>query len=211
MKKLAIYLLIFVSIVVVTGCVKKPAVAREDSSFADAKAKAEAEETARKEAEARAKADAEAKSRKEAEEKAARDAEIKAKAELEEKRRKDAEAIRAFRPEDIHFDYDKADIKERDRETLKSLAEWLLNNKGSKIQIEGHCDERGSNEYNLALGDRRAHSAKQYLLTLGVSESRISAISYGEEKPLCSESSEDCWGKNRRGHFAIQEATLAKP
>lgn len=206
MKKLSIYLLIVVSIAVVTGCVKKPTIAREDSSFAaaDSKAKAETEEKARKEAEVRAKADAEAKVRKEAEEKAVRDAEIKAKAELEEKRRKDAEAVRAFMPEDIHFDYDKADIKERDRETLKSLAEWLSNNKGSKIQIEGHCDERGSSEYNLALGDRRANSAKEYLVNLGINRGRIDTITYGEEKPLCMESSEDCWGKNRRGHFNIQ-------
>lgn len=182
----------------VTGCPKQPTIVKEEAKAPAADTKAR-EEKAVKEAEERARAEAEAKAtaKKEAEEKARREA--------EEKARKEAEAIKTFMAEDIHFDFDKYDIKGKDRETLKLLAEWLLKNKDTKILIEGHCDERGSNDYNLALGERRAHSAKLYLVTLGVSESRINIVSYGEEKPLCAESSEDCWWKNRRAHFVIQD------
>jgi peptidoglycan-associated lipoprotein len=180
----------------VTGCPKKPTIVKEEAKAPAVDTKVQ-EEKARKEAEERARAEAEAKARAEAE--------ARARKEAEERAKKEAEALKAFKPEDIHFDFDRYDIKERDRETLKSLADWLLKNKSAKVEIEGHSDERGSNEYNLALGDRRAHSAKQYLVTLGVSESRIKTISYGEEKPLCAESGEDCWWKNRRGHFSIRQ------
>src|SRR3990172_10358511 len=146
----------------VTGCQKKPTIVKEEAKAPAVDTKAQ-EEKVRKEAEERARAEAEDKEKAEAE--------ARARKEAEEKAKKEAEAVKAFRVENIHFDYDRYDIKERDRETLKSLAEWLLKNKDVKIQIEGHCDERGSNDYNLALGERRAHSVKQYLLTLGVNGS----------------------------------------
>ncbi|GBE00517.1 MAG TPA: peptidoglycan-associated lipoprotein Pal [Nitrospirae bacterium] len=106
---------------------------------------------------------------------------------------------------DIHFDFDRYDIKTEDKATLKEIADWLIQNSGVSIRIEGNCDERGTNEYNLGLGDRRANSAKSYLMTLGVSSSRIQTISYGEERPLCTESNETCWARNRRDHFTAAE------
>jgi peptidoglycan-associated lipoprotein len=104
---------------------------------------------------------------------------------------------------DIHFDFDKYDIRPGDAEILKENAALLMRYPKAKIQVEGHCDERGTNEYNLALGERRANAAKNYLLSLGIPTDRISSISYGEEKPLDSGHNEEAWAKNRRGHFII--------
>lgn len=104
---------------------------------------------------------------------------------------------------DVHFDYDKYDIRPEDAEILKENAALLMKYPKVKIQVEGHCDERGTNEYNLALGERRANAAKKYLLSLGISADRISSISYGEEKPLDAGHDEEAWAKNRRGHFII--------
>ncbi|MBI1909609.1 MAG: peptidoglycan-associated lipoprotein Pal [Deltaproteobacteria bacterium] len=101
----------------------------------------------------------------------------------------------------IHFDYDKSDIKSESRGTLEGNANWLKKNKGSDVVIEGHCDERGSDEYNIALGHRRANSAKNYLVSLGVEAKRMTSKSYGEEKPLEKCSNESCWSKNRRAEF----------
>ena len=105
--------------------------------------------------------------------------------------------------QDVLFDYDKYDVQESFQATLKSIASWLTKNGTSRLSIEGHCDERGTNEYNLALGDRRAKAVRDYLVSLGVPSSRLDIISYGEEKPLCEEHTEDCWAKNRRAHFVI--------
>jgi peptidoglycan-associated lipoprotein len=104
---------------------------------------------------------------------------------------------------DIHFDFDKYDIRRGDAEILKANAALLMQYPKVKIQAEGHCDERGTNEYNLALGERRANAAKKYLISLGVSSDRISVISYGEEKPADAGHNEEAWSKNRRGHFVI--------
>lgn len=105
--------------------------------------------------------------------------------------------------EDIHFDFDKYDIRPDAKPILESVADWLFKNKTVMLLIEGHCDERGTNEYNLALGDRRAKATKDYLIALGIPSGRIQIMSYGEEKPLCTEKSEECWQKNRRAHFVI--------
>lgn len=105
--------------------------------------------------------------------------------------------------EDIHFDFDKYDIRADAKPTLKTVADWMLKNTATKLLIEGHCDERGTNEYNLALGDRRAKTTRDYLISLGVSSGRIEMVSYGEEKPLCLDKTEECWQKNRRSHFVI--------
>ncbi|OGQ59321.1 MAG: peptidoglycan-associated lipoprotein, partial [Deltaproteobacteria bacterium RIFCSPLOWO2_12_FULL_43_16] len=104
---------------------------------------------------------------------------------------------------DIHFDFDKSDIRADSREILQKNADWLQNNPDIKIQIEGHCDERGTAEYNLALGERRAMSTKKYLISLGISADRIYTISYGEELPIDPNHSEDAWSKNRRAHFLV--------
>jgi peptidoglycan-associated lipoprotein len=105
--------------------------------------------------------------------------------------------------QDVLFDYDKYDVKESFQPTLRSVALWMTDNSPSRLSIEGHCDERGTNEYNLALGDRRARAVRDYLVSLGVPSSRLDLISYGEEKPLCGEQTEDCWAKNRRAHFVV--------
>jgi peptidoglycan-associated lipoprotein len=106
---------------------------------------------------------------------------------------------------DIHFDYNDFTVRAQDSEILHSNAEWLQRNPTRHVQIEGHCDERGSEEYNIALGAKRAQAAKEYLQTLGIAGDRMSTISYGKELPLCTEHTEDCWAENRRDHFAITE------
>src|SRR5262252_5586944 len=105
--------------------------------------------------------------------------------------------------QDAYFDLDKADIRSDARSALGKTADFLRNYPQVKVVVEGHCDERGSTEYNLALGDRRAAAVKQYLVSLGIGAERISTVSYGKEKPFCTQSSEDCWQKNRRGHFVM--------
>jgi len=104
---------------------------------------------------------------------------------------------------DVYFDFDKYDIRLRDAEILKENAALLKRYPNLKVQIEGHCDERGTLEYNLALGERRANHTKKYLLSLGISADRISTISYGEERPFDTAHNEDAWTKNRRAHFVI--------
>jgi peptidoglycan-associated lipoprotein len=104
---------------------------------------------------------------------------------------------------DIYFDFDKYDVRPEDALILKENAALLNKYPSVKIQIEGHCDERGTNEYNLALGERRANSTKNYLVSLGISPDRISIISYGEEKPLDPGHGEEAWAKNRRAHTII--------
>ena len=102
---------------------------------------------------------------------------------------------------DAYFDYDKADIRDDARAALSSTADYLKGHPSVKVTIEGHCDERGSTEYNLGLGDRRAGAVKQYLVSLGVSADQMTTVSFGKEKPFCTEHNEACWQQNRRGHF----------
>lgn len=111
--------------------------------------------------------------------------------------------------QDAYFDYDKSDVREdarsiltRDADALKSI---LADFPSAVISLEGHCDERGSAEYNLGLGDRRSTSAKEFLVQLGVPADRLKTISYGKERPQCTESNEACWQKNRRAHFSATE------
>ena len=105
---------------------------------------------------------------------------------------------------DIYFDFDRYDLRPDARTALKANADWLKQNPSATAQIEGHCDDRGTAEYNLALGAKRAQSAKDYLTTLGISQQRLSTISYGEEVPVCREENEDCWQKNRHDRFVIK-------
>jgi peptidoglycan-associated lipoprotein len=106
---------------------------------------------------------------------------------------------------DIHFGYHDYTIQDQDGSVLKGNASWLTAHPQTKVQVEGHCDERGSEEYNIALGAKRAQAAKDYLVTLGIEGSRVSTISYGKELPLCQEHDESCWQQNRRDHFAVSE------
>lgn len=105
---------------------------------------------------------------------------------------------------DIHFDFDQYSLREEDKQILSHLADYLLKNKTVKIVIEGNCDERGTAEYNLALGDRRAQEAKKYLVNSGVDSKRIKTISYGKERPLDPAHNEEAWAKNRRDHFVVK-------
>jgi peptidoglycan-associated lipoprotein len=105
----------------------------------------------------------------------------------------------------IHFDFDKSDIRPGDRQILARNAAWLKAHPDNLVLVEGHCDERGTNQYNLALGDRRAQATMQYLVSIGVDASRITTISYGEDRPLCAEHTEACWAQNRRAMFLTKE------
>lgn len=113
------------------------------------------------------------------------------------------EAVEEITFENIHFDFDRYFIREDAKPTLEKLGAYLIENPGVKVLIEGHCDERGTNEYNFALGERRAEAAKQYLINLAVESSRISTISYGEERPLDPGHTEVSWAQNRRAQFAV--------
>jgi peptidoglycan-associated lipoprotein len=99
----------------------------------------------------------------------------------------------------VHFEYDKYNVQDEDKTTLQRQATWLQKYPAVRVTIEGNCDERGTREYNLALGARRANAVKEYLVSLGVSSARVDTISYGKERPVCTESTEDCWAQNRRG------------
>jgi peptidoglycan-associated lipoprotein len=106
---------------------------------------------------------------------------------------------------DIYFDYDKYDIRSADQSALAGDIAFLKQHPGMKFTIEGHCDERGSTEYNLALGDNRASAVRNALVQGGIGGDRVKTISYGKEKPFCTESTEACWQENRRGHFVYQK------
>ena len=115
----------------------------------------------------------------------------------------EAEARKAFENEDIRFDYDSALLTPQAQEILRDKARYMKENPGTNVIIEGHCDERGTNEYNLALGEQRAKMTQEFLVALGVSASRIKTVSYGEERPLDRSNTEQAWAKNRRAHFVI--------
>lgn len=105
--------------------------------------------------------------------------------------------------EEIRFEFDKYNIVREERDKLNEHAAWLVKNSGTFVKIQGHCDDRGTLDYNLALGERRANATKKYLIALGIAPSRISTISYGEERPLCFGRNESCWAQNRRAEFLI--------
>jgi peptidoglycan-associated lipoprotein len=195
------------------GCLRKTVVRTEPSVRKAEEAAAEREEAARLEAER--------KEREAQEREAARIKEEEARIKEEEAKMPQApkefekslvtqktpgiegEVFESQLLKDIHFDFDEYDIRPGDVEILKENAAVLNKFSRVKIQIEGHCDERGTNEYNLALGERRANSVKKYLISLGIAKNRISTISYGEEKPLGLGHDEEAWVKNRRAHFII--------
>jgi peptidoglycan-associated lipoprotein len=123
--------------------------------------------------------------------------------EMEAERKLTERAV--FENEDIHYEFDSIRLSPEAQEVLRKKAQWLKANPTATVTIEGHCDNRGTNEYNLALGDRRGYSAKIFLIDLGIAESRLQTISYGEERPLDPGENEDAWTKNRRAHFVIDK------
>jgi peptidoglycan-associated lipoprotein len=166
-------------------------------------------EPVRSEDEARRRAEEEARRREQERQAAIREEQLREEQLREEQLIKEGEKFQSarelFENEDILFEFDSASLSAEAQEILRAKAAWLKANPGARVIIEGHCDERGTNEYNLALGDRRAFSAKSFLVDLGIADSRLTTISYGEEQPVDIGSSEDAWAKNRRAHFVIRE------
>ena len=154
--------------------------------------------------EARRRAEEEARKREQERQAAIREEELK-EGQLGTESERFQSAREMFENEDILFEFDSASLSVEAQEILRAKAEWLRENPGARVVIEGHCDERGTNEYNLALGDRRAFSSKSFLVDLGIADSRLTTISYGEEQPIDSRSTEDAWTQNRRAHFVIKE------
>jgi len=197
-------------LVFVTGCAKKSVVKEEAgvSQADEAKAKAAADEAARLKAQQEQEAREKAEREKALWEKAERERLAKEAAAAEEARKlaaKEAARQKMAAPElmDINFDFDKYNLRPQDRDILKRHAEWLLKNTEFAVAIEGHCDERGTAEYNMALGQRRAEAAKKFLQDSGVAEARMKTISYGKELPLDPGHNEAAWTKNRRAHFVV--------
>jgi peptidoglycan-associated lipoprotein len=188
-----------------SACAKKQVevVPVADTSADDAAKAAAAKAAADKAAADKALADkaaAEAKARADAEAAAA-----KARADAEAVQKLNQDQIIAFESEKIYFDYDKADLKPEAQATLEKKAKFLDGNTSYLVTIEGNCDERGTNEYNLALGERRADAAKNFLSSLGVSADRITTVSYGEEKPVVVGNDESAWSQNRRDEFKLSK------
>ena len=206
-KSLSIIILILCFGLILTGCPKKTVVKEEPSVKRAEELAAEKEKAAKLEAE-RAVKEKEAREKelariREEEAKKAREKEFEKSLVAKKEPGIEGEVLESKLIKDIHFDFDKYDIRPGDAETLKGNGALLMKHPKVKIQIEGHCDERGTIEYNLALGERRANSAKKYLISLGISADRISTISYGKEKPLDPGHNEEAWAKNRRDHFII--------
>jgi peptidoglycan-associated lipoprotein len=128
----------------------------------------------------------------------------KALREEEARRQKEASEKARFESEDIYFDFDEYLLSDSAKQNLNKKAEWMKQFPAAKALIEGHCDERGSAEYNMALGQKRADAAMQYLIALGVGADRLSTVSYGKENPLDPRSTEEAWAKNRRAHFVLK-------
>jgi peptidoglycan-associated lipoprotein len=137
------------------------------------------------------------------------DADAKRKAEDAEAARKAAamaayEHAAATALKDVHFAFDSSEIRSEDKPTLMAIADFIKAYPQAHLTVEGNCDERGTVEYNLALGERRAHAAMAFLVGLGAPDARLSMTSFGKEKPVCTESTESCWGQNRRAHFSLK-------
>ena len=118
--------------------------------------------------------------------------------------RKSVDELNSEKPlDDVFFDLDKSDLRDDARNALQKDADWMKRWTGTQVTVEGHCDSRGSSEYNLSLGSRRANAVKEYLQSLGIVANRVTVVSKGKEQPFCSEQNESCWQQNRRGHFVI--------
>jgi len=196
-KGLVVLVLILCIGLLLTGCPKKTVVKEEPS------VKKAEEPVAEREKAAKLAAEQEAARIREEEAKRAKEKEFEKSLVAKKEVGIAGEVYESRLLQDIHFDFDKYDIRPEDAQILKENAALLSKYPQIKVQVEGHCDERGTSEYNLALGERRANAAKKYLVSLGISADRLSSISYGEEKPLDPGHDEEAWAKNRRGHFVI--------
>jgi len=205
-RKSIIMIVLFLCVgLVLSGCPKKTVV-KDDASARKAEELAAQKERERLEAEKKAQEEARLKEE-EAKREAARQEAAKREFEKSLQAKKtpgiEGEVFESGLLKDIHFDFDRYDVRPQDTELLKQDAAWLAKAPNAKIQIEGHCDERGTSEYNLALGERRANSTKKYLISLGVKADRISTITYGKERPLDPAHTEEAWAKNRRAHSIV--------
>ena len=202
-KSFSILIVILCLGLIMAGCPKKTVVKEEPSvTKSEEAAKLEAERAA-KEREAKEAKERELARVKEEEAKKATEKEFEKSLVAKKTPGIEGEVFESTLLKDIHFDFDKYDIRLGDVEILKENAALLIKHPNVKIQLEGHCDERGTIEYNLALGERRANSTKKYLISIGISTDRISTISYGKEKPLDPGHNEEAWAKNRRAHTVI--------
>jgi peptidoglycan-associated lipoprotein len=188
-KSFSIFIIILCLGLFIAGCPKKTVVVNRGQSSIQ-----RSEEARRLEAERAAREAREAQELKERE---------LARIKEEEAKMAQGEVFESKLLKDIYFGYDKYEIRREDEGILKENAAFLKKNPRMKIQIEGHCDERGTAEYNLALGERRANHVKKYLVSLGITSDRISTISYGEERPLDPSNNEEAWAKNRRAHIVV--------
>jgi len=178
------------SLTMFSGCAEKKAVVK-DEAVQEQKAVAQAASTVDDEAARKAK------------EAADREAALKAEA-ARIRAAKNAAALADLNIQNIYFDYDKSSVRPDAREILKANTELFTKNSAATIVVQGHCDERGTAEYNMALGERRAQATKEYLVNLGLKASRIETISYGEERPLDPEHDEKAWAQNRRAQFLLK-------
>ena len=188
-----VLLFVLPGFLMMTSCAKK-------TVKAEPAMKATAEDDAAKKAAEEAAQRAEMEKQKKLEEERLRAEKIQSEA---EKQKMEGDAVR-FANENIYFDFDKSILKPESQEILRQKADYMSKYPDVKVIIEGHCDERGTNEYNLALGDRRANSAKVFLVNLGIAEQRLTTISYGEERPADTGRNEAAWAQNRRAQFVIE-------
>jgi peptidoglycan-associated lipoprotein len=186
-------LFVIIGLIFTTSCAKKKIISKPPATqFATAEEKARrgglAEERARQEALAEKQRLLEERLREE---------------DRQRRERRNLDDLERFLSEDIHFEFDKSSLLPEACEILRRKAKWLKAHPDVLVIIEGHCDERGTSEYNVALGDRRAWSARSYMVNLGIASERLTTISYGEEMPLDPGHNEEAWARNRRAHFAI--------
>ena len=187
------------SFLLMTSCAKKQIQVSEPVQPTTQEMKAEGDEAAK------AKAAEEAKSASEKEAKARAEAERQARLRELKMAQKLADEIRNFESDNIYFAFDRSDLTDESKSTLREKGNWLRANGDYSVNISGNCDERGTAEYNLALGERRSHAAKKFLMGLGISVNRLATISYGEEKPVDPRHNDEAWAKNRNAQFTLNK------
>ena len=205
-KSVTLFVIVLCLGLFVTGCAKKKVVVNRDRPSVQRSEEAsrlEAERAAREAKEAQEAKEKELARIKEEEARLAQKGEFEKSLVAKKESGIEGEVFETKLLKDIYFEFDKYDIRPKDEGVLKENAAWLKKNPNAKVQIEGHCDERGTVEYNLALGERRANYTKKYLVSLGIAPDRISTISYGKERPLDPGHNEEAWAKNRRAHIVV--------
>ncbi len=194
MLKYAVLLLVIPSLLVTVSCTKKEVQSQPSMSEQQAAMQAAAEQQAKQKAEME-------RQQRLAEQQKLQEQTLEAQQAAEQAK---MAAKTHFLNDDVHFDFDSDTLSMNAQDLLKDKAQWLMANPNAHVQIQGNCDERGSNAYNLALGERRAQAAKNFLVTLGIAADRMTTVSFGEEKPLDPAHNEAAWAKNRRDHFVLQ-------